>query len=131
MARRLLLAAFLVVLGLGWVLRPAVATTEDGSRLLVLLRGQPGRIQFVNSVTGRPVAIRFRVGTRFDGFAMSTDPATEEYYTSGLYSMSDVVSKQSTNTLRFCSVKGIHLVLGFHELDVRNGCLEVKLLWTG
>jgi hypothetical protein len=130
MARRLLVAAVLLLLGLAWLLRPAVVSTDTGSRLLVLLRWQSGRIQFVNSVTGRPVSIGFRVGTLFDHFAMSTDPGTEEYYTDGLYAMNDVVTKQSTDTLRFCSINGIHLALGFHDLEVRDGCLEVKLLWT-
>ena len=120
----------LLLIGAAVLLRPAIATTEKGSRLLVLLRWQSGRIQFVNSVTGRPVAIRFRVGTAFDRFAMTTDPATEEYYTNGVYRLNDVTSTQSTNALRFCSMNGIHLTLGFHDLDVRNGCLEVKLLWT-
>ncbi len=129
-ARRVLLAAGLVAAGLAWLVRPAVATTEGRSRLLVLLRGQPGRIRFVNSVTGRPVEIGFRVGTRFHEFAMKTDRATEEYYTDGLYAVNDVVAHDSTNTLRFCSMKGIRLSVGFYELDARNGCLEVTLPWT-
>ncbi len=127
--KRILLVAalFLLVATAAWVVRPAVVTTEAGSRLLVLLRGQAGRIEFVNSVTGQPVQIRFRVGTRFDHFSMRTDPTTEDYYTNGVYAVNDVVSNQSTRSLRFCSVKGIHLDLGFHRLDVHGGCLEVHL----
>src|SRR5512146_1355893 len=115
--RRFLLAA--VLLGGGAALvRPAVVTTESGTRLLLLLREQSGHIRFVNSVTGRPVDIAFRIGTRFSGFEMRTDPGTEEYYTSGLYPLNEVASRQSTGVLRFCSIQGMHLTLGFHELDV-------------
>jgi hypothetical protein len=112
------------------VVRPAVVVTEAGARPIVLLRGQSGRIRFVNSVTGRPVEIGFRVGTRFHDFAMRTDAATEEYYTSGLYALNEVASREATNALRFCSVTGVHLSVGFHELDARGGCLEVTLPWT-
>ncbi len=113
------------------VVRPAVVETDRGARTIVLLRGQSGRIRFVNSVTGRPVEIDFRVGTRFHDFVMRTDRATEEYYTNGLYAVNDVVSRDATAALRFCSVNGIHLSVGFHELDARDGCLEVTLPWTG
>jgi hypothetical protein len=126
---RLLLVGLLAAC-LAAVVRPAVVRTEDGARLLVLWRGQSGRIAFVNSVTGRPVAIRFRIGNLFHGFEMRTDAVTEDYYTNGLYLVNDVVSGESTNALRFCSMKGIHLTLGSHELESSDGCLEVELLWT-
>jgi hypothetical protein len=125
------LAAGLAAAGLAVAfVRPAVVATDEGTRLLLLVRGQSGRISFVNSVTGRPVEIRFRVGTLFHDFAMRTDAATEEYYTSGLYAVNDVVSRDATDALRLCSVAGIHLSLGFHDLDARDGCLEVTLPWT-
>ncbi len=129
--RRLLVPLALVVLAALAFLRPALATTDSGSRLLVLLRGQAGSIRFVNSVTHRPVEIDFRIGARFDRVAMRTDAATEEYYTSGLYAVNEVVSRDATAALRFCSVNGIHVSLGFHELDARDGCLEITLPWTG
>ena len=128
MAKRLLILGLLLI-GLVSVLKPAVVKTEDNSRLLVLLRWQSGQIRFVNSVTGRPVAIHFRIGSLFHDFAVTTDETTEDYYTNGLYSMNDVLAKDSTDTLRFCSVKGIRLTLGFYDLDVKDGCLEVRLLW--
>jgi len=112
------------------LVKPAVVQTEDHSRLLVLLRWQSGEIRFVNSVTGRPVSIHFRVGGLFQNFAVTTDESTEAYYTNGLYSMNDVDSKESVDILRFCSMKGIRLTLGFYDLDVKGGCLEVRLLWT-
>lgn len=110
-------------------LKPAVVRTEDHSRLLVLLRWQSGQIRFVNSVTGRPVVIHFRIGSLFHDFAVRTDDTTEEYYTNGLYSLNEVVAKESTDILRFCSVRGIRLTLGCYDLDVKDGCLEVRLLW--
>ncbi len=110
-------------------LKPAVVKTEDHSRLLILLRWQSGQIRFVNSVTRRPVVIHFRIGSLFHDFAVSTDQATEEYYTNGSYSLNEAVAKESTDTLRFCSVQGIRLTLGFYDLDVKDGCLEVRLLW--
>jgi hypothetical protein len=112
-----------------FVLKPAFVKTEDYSRLLVLMRWQSGQIQFVNSVTGRPVLIHFRIGSLFHDFAVSTDETTEDFYTNGLYSLNEVVAKDSTDILRFCSVKGIRLKLGFYDLDVKDGCLEVRLLW--
>jgi hypothetical protein len=112
------------------IVKPALVQTDDHSRLLVLLRWQSGVISFVNSVTERPVRIHFRVGGLFKDFTVTTDETTEAYYTNGLYSMNDVDSKESVDTLRFCSMKGIRLTLGFYDLVVKGGCLEVRLLWT-
>jgi hypothetical protein len=125
--RRLLAPLILVTLAALAFLRPALATTDSGSRLLVLLRGQAGSIRFVNSVTHRPVEIDFRIGARFDRFAMRTDAGTEEYYTAGLYAVNDVAAREATDVLRFCSMSGMHVTLGWSELDVKDGCLEVKL----
>ncbi len=111
------------------VLKPAVVKTEDHSGLLVLLRWQSGQIRFVNSVTGSPVVIHFRIGDLFHDFVMSTDETTEAYYTNGVYSMKEVLATDSTDTLQFCSVNGIKLTLGFYDFDVKDGCLEVRLLW--
>ena len=119
----------LLLICLVFGLKPAVVKTEDHSRLLVLLRWQSGQIRFVNSVTRRPVVIHFRIGSLFHDFAVSTDETTEDYYTNGLYSLNEVVAKESTDILRFCSVQGIRLTLGFYDLDLKDGCLEVRLLW--
>jgi hypothetical protein len=110
--------------------KPAVIRTERDTRLAVLLRWQSGQIQFVNSVTGRPVTIGFHIGRRFQAFSVLTDETTEEYYTNGLYDMNATVAKESTDRLSFCSVKGISLRLGFYTFSVKDECLEVALLWT-
>lgn len=123
------LALGLLLICLVTGLKPAVVKTDDHSRLLVLVRGQSGEIRFVNSVTRRPVVIHFRIGGLFHDFRVSTDETTEEYYTNGLYSLNEFVAKDSTDTLRLCSVKGMRLKLGFYDLDVNDGCLEVRLLW--
>lgn len=112
------------------ILKPAVVKLESGTRLLLLLRGQSGKIQFVNSVTEKPVSIHFQIGGLFQRFTVITDETTEAYYTNGLYSMNEAVSRESTNTLKFCSMKGISLILGFYSFSLKDGCLEVKLLWT-
>jgi hypothetical protein len=128
MAKRFLILGLLLI-GVVAVLKPAVVMTEDHSGLLVLLRWQSGQIRFLNSVTGRPVVIHFRIGSVFHDFVVSTDETTEGYYTNGLYSMNEVLAKDSTDTLRFCSVNGIRLTMGFYDMDVKDDCLEVRLLW--
>jgi hypothetical protein len=60
---------------------------------------------------------------------VSADETTKDYYTNGLYSLNEVLAKDSTDTLGFCSVNGIRLTLGFYDLEVKEGCLEVRLLW--
>jgi hypothetical protein len=110
--------------------KPAVIRTDHETRLAVLFRWQSGQIRFVNSVTERPVTIRFRIGSRFQAFSVSTDETTEAYYTHGVYDMSAMVAHEFTERLRFCSMKGISLTLGFYTIPVQDGCLEVALLWT-
>jgi hypothetical protein len=112
------------------ILKPALIKTDDHVGLLVLFRGQSGTIRFVNSVTARPVAIHFRIGGRFHDFTVATDETTEAYYTNGLFSLNEAVSRESTEVLQFCSMKGIFLSFGFYDFYLKDGCLEVKLLWT-
>jgi hypothetical protein len=129
MARRYFLIGLLLAVCL-LLLKPAVVKTDSCARLLVLLRWQSGAIRFINSVTEKPVTIRFRIGGLFHAFSVSTDEATEAYYTHGLYVMDAAVATEATDVLRFCSMKGIALDLGFYDFDLKDGCLEVKLLWT-
>lgn len=127
--RLLLFSAVVLALFIG-LFKPALIRTDNGTRLAALFRWQSGQIHFVNSVTGGPVTIRFRIGSRFQAFSFSTNETTEDYYTSGLYDLNRMVAKESTDRLRFCSVKGISLRIGFYSMFVKNGCLEVTLLWT-
>ena len=127
--RRLTIAAIAAVCILG-LCKPAVIRTDHDTRLAVFFRWQSGDIQFVNSVTGRPVSIGFRIGRRFRGFSVRTDETTEAYYTNGTYDMNMRVAKEDTDHLSFCSVKGITLRMGFYTFAVKDGCLEVTLLWT-
>ena len=112
------------------VVKPAIVRTDNHARLLVLLRWQSGTVRFVNSVTERPVAIHFRVGGTFRDFSVATDAGTEAYYTGGTYSMNEAISAESLPSLRFCSIKGISVTIGFYDIHLNDGCLEVKLLWT-
>ncbi len=123
----------IVVAGLACVAglcKPAVIRTDEETRLALLFRGQSGLIRFVNSVTDQPVHIDFRIGRRFHDFSVSTDETTEAYYTHGLYDINDAVAEDEPDRLRFCSIKGIDLTLGFYKISIKDGCLEVKLLWT-
>ncbi len=110
--------------------KPAVVSTDQKTGLLVLFRWQSGQIRFINSVTQEPVVIRFRLGRVFQGFSVSTDPLTESYYTSGTYSLNEAAAAEQTDVLRFCSIGGISLRLGFYDIELKDGCLEVRLLWT-
>ena len=130
MTKRYLVIFVMVLVCLILILKPAVVKLESGTRLLVLLRWQSGKIQFVNSVTEKPVTIHFQIGGLFQKFTVLTDETTEAYYTNGLYSMNEAVSRESTNTLKFCTIKGISLTLGFYSFSLKDGCLEVELLWT-
>jgi hypothetical protein len=128
--RTIFLISGLALLCLVLLIKPAVVQTDQHSRLLVLWRWQSGEIRFVNSVTGKPVRIHFRIKRHFQDFFETTDETTEAYYTHGLYSINDVEAKESTDVLRFCSMKGIRLTLGGYDLVVKGDCLEVRLLWT-
>jgi hypothetical protein len=130
MSKTALIIGGLLLICLLSVLKPALIKTDNHAGLLVLFRGQSGTIRFVNSVTERPVAIHFRIGGRFQDFSVATDETTEAYYTNGLFSLNEAVSKESTDALQFCSIKGISLSLGFYDFYLKDGCLEVKLLWT-
>jgi hypothetical protein len=130
MSKPALVIGGLLLICLLSTLKPALIKTDDHAGLLVLFRGQSGTIRFVNSVTERPVAIYFRIGGRFQNFSVATDETTEAYYTNGLFSLNEVVSKESIDALQFCSMKGISLSLGFYDFYLKDGCLEVKLLWT-
>ena len=112
------------------LVKPALLRTDDGARLLVFLRWQSGEITFVNSVTDRPVTIRFRVGGCFKGFSVITDEVTEAYYTHGLYDINRAAGGDSIQTLGFCSMKGISIAIGCYSMFVKEGCMEVSLLWT-
>ncbi|ROQ92017.1 hypothetical protein [Desulfosoma caldarium] len=115
----------------GFVLKPAQVVTADGrSRVVFFHRFQRGSFQFVNSVTHKPVTVHFRVLSRFDRFSIETDEETENYYTSGTYDMDALLSRQTTSSLKLCSMQGIELSVGDDRWEIQDGCLEVTLLWT-
>jgi hypothetical protein len=130
MTWRTLFVGGALLVGLMAVAKPAILRTDNHARLLVLLRWQSGTVRFVNSVTERPVVIHFRVDGRFQDFSVATDAGTEAYYTGGTYSMNEVLSAESRPLLRFCSIKGIAVTIGYYEFQLNDGCLEVELLWT-
>jgi hypothetical protein len=128
--RRLICGGGLLACLLLAAVKPAVIETDHRTGLLVLFRWQSGQIRFINSVTQEPVEIRFRIARVFQEFSVATDPLTEAYYTSGTYSLDAVAAAEKTAVLRLCSIRGISLKLGFYDIELSDGCLEVRLLWT-
>lgn len=112
------------------LIKPAVIRTDNETRLAVFFRWQTGTISFVNSVTGQPVVIRFAIRGQFQDFSVSADETTETYYSHGVYDLNQVVLREFTNHLKFCSMKGIILKMGCYTFTIQDGCLEVDLLWT-
>uniref|UniRef100_A0A832EJ23 Uncharacterized protein n=1 Tax=Desulfacinum infernum TaxID=35837 RepID=A0A832EJ23_9BACT len=120
----------IILAAVGLFLKPARVVVGDRSTVVVLRRFQEGSIHFVNSVTHKPVTIRFRVRSVFSDFSMETDEETENYYTSGTYAIDPVLSRQTSSTLKLCSMQGIVLSVGDDRWEIQDGCLEVTLLWT-
>ncbi len=121
-----ILVAFLFVLGF---IRPVKIVGDHGSGTLWFWAWQKGRVEFINSVTCRPVRISFKIPWRFSGFVMRTDPGTEEYYTAGTYSWNEQLSKERTRIIRYCSEVGITLTLGGKVYHEQGGCIRAVLLW--
>lgn len=130
MRRPIALAVCLLLAGTAAAAKPVFLRTDHGARLLLLWRGQAGSVHFVNSVTGQPVVISFRIARLFHDFAVATDETTEAYYTHGVYPMGSALAAESSRILRFCSSTGMALTLGFYEIHLQGGCLEATLLWT-
>jgi hypothetical protein len=111
------------------LIRPVSISTEGGSSTILLWAWHKGHVDFVNSITGHPVAIRFSMPWRFSGFSAETDAGTEEYYTMGLYRWNDRLSSEQTRTIRYCSEVGVAITLGNHVVRTKGGCIDATLLW--
>lgn len=122
------LLLFVIIFFIAFI-RPIKVTTEGDSSTLMLWAWQKGQIDFVNSVTGHPVTIRFAVPWRFSGFSAETEPGTEEYYTMGLYRWNDRLAKERTRNIRYCSEVGVTLTLGKRIIRTKGGCISATLLW--
>ncbi|MCK9364114.1 MAG: hypothetical protein M0P74_11035 [Syntrophales bacterium] len=118
-----------VLIFLSAFIRPVKVTTERGSSTLLLWAWQNGRIDFINSVTGHPVAMRFALPWRFSGFSAQTDAGTEEYYTMGLYRWNDQLAKESTRNINYCSEVGVAITFGKQIIRTKGGCIRATLLW--
>jgi len=113
----------------GFFIQPAYVIQNDFKTVAVLWRYQHGSLRFINSVTGKPVLIRFRIQKAFSDFQMETDPLTEQYYTGGTYPINGSLHRESTNVLHCCSVNGMVLSIGDRTWQIEDGCLEVRLIW--
>jgi hypothetical protein len=124
------LAVILIpVLFVAGFVRPVRIVGDHGSDTLWFWAWQEGRIEFIHSVTSRPVSIRFGVPWHFCRFSVRTDRGTEEYYTAGGYSWSEKLAKERTRTIECCSEVGITLTLGGRVFHEQGGCLNVSLIW--
>ncbi|MHB8091988.1 MAG: hypothetical protein ACYDH8_10395 [Syntrophales bacterium] len=110
-------------------IRPVKVTTERGSSTLLLWAWQKGQINFINSITGHPVAMRFALPWRFSGFSARTDAGTEEYYTMGLYRWNDQLAKESTRNINYCSEVGVAITFDKKVIRTKGGCIRATLLW--
>ena len=110
-------------------IRPVRIERDHDSGTLWLWAWQKGRIEFINSVTNRPVAINFKMLWRFSDFSAQTDPGTEEYYTAGVFSWGKQLAREQTRELQYCSEVGITLTLGGKVFHEQGGCIRAVLLW--
>ncbi|AWR86749.1 hypothetical protein [Meiothermus taiwanensis] len=110
-------------------LRVVEVENEGEQRLLLLWAWTKGQVEFVNSVTQRPVLLRFGLPWRFQGFRAYTDPETEAYYTGGAYPWNQALAQEKRRELFYCSEAGLALGLGSTRLEVQGGCLRARLLF--
>ena len=125
-------ARLLLLLGAGLLLSflRVVEVEGEGERaLLFLLPFQEARVEFLNSVTGKPVLLEFRPLWRFQGFRAYTDPETEAYYTGGEYPWNEALAQERRRELVYCSEVGLSLALGPWRFRAEGGCLRVRLLF--
>jgi hypothetical protein len=114
----------------GFFIQPAVVIQNESKTIAIFWRYQDGSLRFINSVTGKPVLIRFRIQKAFSDFRMETDELTEQYYTAGTYTINGPLHRESTKELHCCSMKGMILSIGDRTWLIDDGCLEVRLIWT-
>ncbi|GGL91428.1 hypothetical protein GCM10010840_31910 [Deinococcus aerolatus] len=125
-ARLLLAGLALGVLALvSWQLR----IIEVQGRPVIAWAWQDAQVSFTNSVTRRPVLIKFDLRRDFSDFQMITDFDTEGYYTGGEYRINDRLKGQQERTLQYCSVVGMQLRIGEQQWNIKQSCLTAKLLW--
>lgn len=111
-------------------IRPVKIVKDHNTSFIVWLWAwQNCRIKFINSVTHLPVDMSFGVPWSFSRFLVRTDPGTEEYYTAGLYSWNEQLSKVHTRNLNYCSEVGIDVSLGKRTFREQGGCVSIFLLW--
>ncbi len=117
------------ILALVFCARPVRVASGEKSEVIWLWAWQRCELHFVNSVTGRPVSMRFGLPWHFSGFSAHTDPDTESYYTGGEYSWNEKLAGESTRELDYCSEVGISLRLGQFKYQIRHGCVRAAMLW--
>ena len=110
-------------------IRPVKITTDKKEKVLLLWAWDKGKVEFTNSVTGGKVKILFDLSDYFNHFYMDTDEKTENYYTSGTYSINKLLKKEKERELFYCSIVGIKITLGKYSTEVKNSCIQLEVLW--
>ncbi len=101
----------------------------NGKYIICSPLNSKGEADFINSVTSAPVKIFFKIKNGFTDFKMITDEKTENYYTSGLYSINGKLKKEEKRDLSFCSIKGINVKICGKIFIVKNNCLFMEVIW--
>lgn len=102
---------------------------EDKKEILLVHPLAEFRVSFTNSVTKRPVEIRFKPLFYFQGFEMLSDPDTISYYTFGTYELNRRLSGEKRVSLSFCSEEGIELRVLWKKKLIKGGCAKLEILW--
>ncbi len=119
----------LVFLALLTLLRVVMVDGPEGRQWLLLWPWDRVRVEFIHSVTGRPVLLEFQPLWRFQGFQAHTDPETEAYYTGGEAPWNQALDRVREKALSYCSEVGLALGLGGRWFKAQGGCLRLRLLW--
>ncbi|MEM2223183.1 MAG: hypothetical protein QXR02_07285 [Acidilobaceae archaeon] len=88
------------------------------------------KILFINSITGAPVELSFKLGDVIRGEYIKTDEATMEYYSSGVLDVESNFRSYESKTLKFCSMLGFKIrvenLLFKLEREYKGVCVELK-----
>lgn len=111
------------------IFRPVKLVTDENSKILFCWIWDKGIVEFTNSVTGGNVKIKFNLLWNFNNFKMVTDEKTEDYYTSGTYSINNFLAGEKRNKMFFCSIVGMKIKIGNYTIFLKNNCATLEVLW--
>jgi hypothetical protein len=87
-------------------------------------------VEFLNSVTGRPVLLEFRPLFRFQGFQGLHRPRDRGLlHRRGTYPWNQALAKERRRALLYCSELGLAVRVGGRWFRAEGGCLGLRLLY--